>query len=906
MAWAFWGSHSLAAQTQPKGSLTYEFRGEPLDEVLDRIARDTETDLVYDPELVKGIEIYKRVRNETVQGLLSSILSDHNLDYLTLSTGTVVIIRMAGESPGYGTLSGTIVDSQSGEPLPGATILLAEASGGTSAGLAGQFSINRMITGEHTIIISFVGYQAVTKTIRIEADRQISERIELAPKPVQIAPLVVEGHRPQITGYHSKTPESAGVLYRWQGDPVHDLNLIPGIQSGLPMNDITLQGGQQSEHRILLDGAPVYYPYSIGNMFSSFSPEAIGSVSLHRSGFDAAQGSQVSGIISMKHEIPAAGEYSGSLQVDPMSVNIHGNASHEFTNESSISIMTSIRTQIWDFYRDPVMEETLKNWNVIDPLIINNSTDFEGDAELYTPSNHESDLSYYDLHSALRFTPDRLNTFTFSVYASGSGLETAALSRSVPGSSTHPFLFSSESYSWKNRVGQLSYNSLLTPRTDFDAQVSYSSSSFRHASEIGFGVPDVFESASGVRSEMAFDGDIASIQLPETIDGNQIRHYIAKTGLTYSINSSADLSGGIRYDRVLSEVDFGERAYRETFSDVQSGMFSTYLSGSFRFGTYWHITGGNRLTLTGQNGSVYAEPRFSVQLDRPETNIGYSSVKISGGLYRQFVNEYRVSNTGAAAVVPSFSVWSHAGTGGVPKAYHLNGSWHLEPSDVASVRIEGYYKWQPVTQITSYNRLADPEIPDRADVGPFAESTDMKATGAGIRAEHSFFYSRLNILAGYDYSYTRLNLESQFGKTMQAPWSDPHRGLIRASFHLLSDLTLMGRWQGAWGRKWAFRDSYYNYLQAADLVRFQDFDFSSPDDDRLRSFSQVDLSVLYRPEIGSANLLLRLDFINILNRRNEIDHRLTPVFNESGVSGYEIARRIMPGFYPKFSLKVSL
>lgn len=892
-----------------KERLSYDFRGDPLEQVLDRIARDTNIDLVYDPDLIRGSEVFKRVENEILPVLLRAILADHNLDYLTLSSGTIVIIRRVEEAPAYGTLSGIITDRRTGEPLPGATVMFADASGGTSTGRSGYFSLNKIISGEHTLIFSYVGYQAVTRQIRIPPGQQVRETIELRPQPVNVSPIVVEAHRPQLykLSVNELSDEAETDFYEWVGGPVRDLSIVPGVQTGVPSNDITLQGGQESEHRILLDGAPIYSPYSIGRMFSSFSPYAIGSVELHRAGYDAGRGSQIAGLVGLHHEMPVSGRKGGLVQVDPMSANIRGDLSYSLNEESSISVMSALRTNIWSVYRDPVMKESLREWDVIDPIITNAVTELEENAEYYTPTDHQSELSYHDFHTAVQYKPNVYHTFSFSVYDSENSLSTAVLNRSLPGRDVEPFLFAAETYSWKNRMAQLSWNSLPTVRLTLESQVSYSRSSFNHGSEIGLGIPSQFNFNSFAAISQESDGfRFDRIELPSRIEGNTIDHVIAKIDGNYSISSAAELQGGIQFDHVRTSLDTDASNVLIALADVRSSMGSGYTTGSFRFGRYWHVKAGARLTYLDETNQVYAEPRFSVQVDRPDAGVGYWSGKLSGGLYRQFINEYRISNTGATAVVPTFSIWSHAGTLPVPKAYHLNNSWYLEPSEVSSVRVEAFYKWQPVTSITSYQNLSSPVLSGQTETSAFAQTTDMTAAGIGIRYQRSLFGSRLKLLAGYDYSYTRLNMESQFGRAVSAPWNDPHRAQFRGIYSVMPDLMLMGKWQGIWGRTWAYRDSYYNYLQPSMHQALKSFDFTQPENDRLSHYSQVDVSVIYRPEIGKTNLEMRLDLVNVLNRRNVIDQRLRPILNEEGVERYEKANRSMPGFYPSMSIKVSI
>lgn len=898
------------AQVLSDDLLSFDFRGEPLQQVLDTIARESGIDLVYDPELVRDKNVFRRVDQQPVTETLQQLLTDHDLDYITLSSGTIVIIKRAAEAPAYGTLSGIIIDGRSGEPLPGATIMFADASGGTSTGQMGQFSINRLLSGDHTLIFSYVGYRAVTKKISIPPNGQTSEMIELLPQPLDILPIVVEAHRPQIYRLDLSQPDEDGSYNygSWSNGPIKDLSIIPGVNSGVPMTDISLQGGQESEHRMQLDGAPIYNTNSTGRFFSAFSPYAIGSVEVQRAGYEVQKGSQIAGIIDMTHELPAGSEDNFLLQADPLMVNTRGNLTYRFSDEKSVSVMSLFRTNVWSVYQYPVLENTLSDWDVIDPLITNNMSESIDNAEDYVPLDHQSDLSFHDFHTAVRFKPNRFNSIDLSAYISGNNMDTAVLNEALidGGSEIEPYLFSAESYSWDNQMVKLGWSSLPTVRLSLDSQISYSGSTFRHRSNLGYGIPRQFGSNLNGAAVSESDGFLFErVELSAGILGNEIDHWIIKSDMRYSVSPALNLSGGIQLDGIQTTLDTQPGSEVPEFSNVSSLMAAGYLSGSFRFGQYWHLTAGSRLTFEDGSGQIYFEPRLSLQVDRPNSRIGYWSAKISGGLYRQFINEYRVANSGAASVVPTFSIWSHAGTLPVPKAYHLTGSWITQPSENSTIRVEGYLKWQPVTSVTSYRSTLDMSgNQPQPDVTIFAETTKMRSSGIGFRYHRSFLNSKLTLISGYDISYTSIDLDTQFGKAVSAPWNDPHRAQVRAVWQMVPDFTLIGKWQGIWGRRWAFRDSYYSYLQLKEPESVQGIDLSSPDNDRLPYFSQVDLSAVYRPDVGKAALELRLDLVNILNRKNPLDRYLRRNLNDEAAVSYELYYRTLPGFYPTISVSV--
>jgi len=179
----------------------------------------------------------------------------------------------------------------------------------------------------------------------------------------------------------------------------------------------------------------------------------------------------------------------------------------------------------------------------------------------------------------------------------------------------------------------------------------------------------------------------------------------------------------------------------------------------------------------------------------------------------------------------------------------------------------------------------------------------MKAWGGGIKVNQSFADSKLKLKTGYDYSNSRIDMESQFGRMMPAPWNEPHRTQIRILWRLIPDLAVTAKWQGIWGRKWAFRKSYYDFLRYRSNEVPSQYSFENPEHDRLSPFHQVDLSFIYQPTLGSANLEIRLELLNILNRENTLEKYLQPIQDGEEIV-YKIRNRNMPGFHPTISLQL--
>jgi len=906
------GAVPLQAQERPAGTYSFDFRGEQLHSVLDKVAREAGIDMAYDPDIVEGIAIYERIRNQTVPDLLGNLLADTPLDYIILSTGTIVIVKKVGEDPSYGSYYGRVVAQQSGDPLPGASVMLADASGGTSTGNNGSFAINKLRAGTYKIIFSYVGYEPVAKTIDIRPGQDLREEVSLESKPVDIVPVVVTDHRPQMPVHSGNgqqvDPNSPWLTSGKMQDVIRSLNLFQGVQYGLPMTDLHLQGGQPGEHRIRLDGVPVYNPHSFGQMFSAFSPYAIGTVQLHKAGYDVSEGSQVAGLIDMKHDFSGIGSERVTTQADPLSVNLRGDldiGTDKDASASSLKVMGAGRLNYWNLFQEPTLDRTLRQWDDLDPLITNLVIDSENDASLYEPSQHRSDVQFHDLHLASRYDINEYNTLSSSFYAGKNFVSTDLLRQAPPNEEIPDYLYARDEYLWNNLMGQISLSQLLTPRLDLNTQVSYSSNLLRHRYLIDTSnnpqIPNL--GLDSERAFAAFESADAQNAVPTQRNTNRIRHFISRSDATYSFTPRFNLSGGLQFDYVESQVNLSNFFYLPTETDQESVLFSNYLKGNWTLGEYWKLTIGNRLTYSNSAGRLYTEPRTSLQLDKPDAAMGYWSLRLSGGLYRQFINQFEITNPGPTSLVPTFTVWSHAGTDRVPKAWHLSGSFYLEPAVNTRLNLEWFYKWQPTSYTVSYNNLLQGTSIGRSSFSAFGESSKMQSYGAGLRLHQSLAESRLKFMLGYEYNFAQINLDSQFGREVPVPWNQPHRLQLRSLWRISPSFTAVAKWQSVYGRTWGFRQSYYNFLLYESAETFGEFSFNTPEDDRLRPFHQLDLSLIYKPSLGNVDLEFRADLVNLLDRRNTIDWSLRP--SQPGETGsYEIKRRTMPGFNPSLSIQM--
>jgi TonB-linked SusC/RagA family outer membrane protein len=92
-----------------------------------------------------------------------------------------------------GTVTGTVVDGQTEQTLPGAAVAIPQFSLGTATDMDGSFEIEGVPAGEHVLEVSFVGFETLTRPVDVEAGETTDVRVSLTPSAQELGEVVVTG-----------------------------------------------------------------------------------------------------------------------------------------------------------------------------------------------------------------------------------------------------------------------------------------------------------------------------------------------------------------------------------------------------------------------------------------------------------------------------------------------------------------------------------------------------------------------------------------------------------------------------------------------------------------------------------------------------------------------------------------
>ena len=99
----------------------------------------------------------------------------------------LVITSAAAEDIPTGSLSGTVLDEATGQPVPAVVVNIVGTKLGAVADLEGRFVIREVPAGTHSVRVSLIGYlEKVISDIVIGPSRPAEIRVEMVQKIISI------------------------------------------------------------------------------------------------------------------------------------------------------------------------------------------------------------------------------------------------------------------------------------------------------------------------------------------------------------------------------------------------------------------------------------------------------------------------------------------------------------------------------------------------------------------------------------------------------------------------------------------------------------------------------------------------------------------------------------------------
>ncbi len=214
----------------------------------------------------------------------------------------LLLIGSSAFAGNTGKLLGTVIDQSSGEPLPGANIIIEGTSLGASSDANGEYFVLNIQPGTYVVECSMIGYATKrVENVVINADQSRIINFQMSEETLELEQITVVADRPLVQKdlTASKKITSAEEIAALPVETFTDVMLTQaGVTQGAG-GELHIKGGRSNEIAYLVDGVSVANPYSTNGLSVTVANNAIQEMSVVSGAFNAEYGNAMSGIVNL-------------------------------------------------------------------------------------------------------------------------------------------------------------------------------------------------------------------------------------------------------------------------------------------------------------------------------------------------------------------------------------------------------------------------------------------------------------------------------------------------------------------------------------------------------------------------------------------------------------------------------
>ena len=215
-----------------------------------------------------------------------------------------------------GKIAGQVIDSATGDPLPGVNVIIVGTTLGAATNVKGNYFILNVPAGVYNLTASMIGYKRITySNVKVSIDLTTTVDFELSSQVLEAGETVeIVAERPMIQKdiTSSQAYVSSEKIKQIPVESVHDvLQLQAGVTIGAD-GATHIRGGRSNEILYMIDGIPVNDPF-VGGMANVYvPPNAVEEMVATSGTYNAEYGDAMSGVINIVTK-EGTNQYKGRL-----------------------------------------------------------------------------------------------------------------------------------------------------------------------------------------------------------------------------------------------------------------------------------------------------------------------------------------------------------------------------------------------------------------------------------------------------------------------------------------------------------------------------------------------------------------------------------------------------------------
>jgi len=333
-------------------------------------------------EWIENISFQQSYEGQTLADVLSELFLGSDLNYVAFDEHTIILVKdptqaiqrqaavnsakrelkqinkvLIGSASSTQkksqkvTISGTVLDGKTKDPLIGANIFVEDSNVGAVTNTEGGYKIT-LASGSHLIRYTFINYEEKIIDVDVFQDGTINLELEESAKILDEVVVQDRTVREITTSGIGLTQLSLKEIKRapallGEVDIIKSIQALPGVTTaGEAASGFNVRGGSVDQNLILYDGLPVFNSSHVFGFFSSFNSEAIRDVTFFRGGIPAEYGGRVSSVLDIRSKEGNYQKWEGSGGIGIISSNLMVSGP---IKKDKTSIAVSLRTTYSDW-----------------------------------------------------------------------------------------------------------------------------------------------------------------------------------------------------------------------------------------------------------------------------------------------------------------------------------------------------------------------------------------------------------------------------------------------------------------------------------------------------------------------------------------------------------------------------
>ena len=223
----------------------------------------------------------------------------------TFYTFCFLLLTVLGFSQGA-TIRGFVYNKDNGEPVAFSNVYLKGTTMGASSDMNGYFSINKVIPGSYSLLVTNLEFDTISENVTIKANEILTKKFFSVKGGVILGTVDVTAaqtekiENPNV-GVQTIDPVAINKLPSvGEPDLAQYLQVLPGVVfTGDQGGQLYIRGGLPIQNKVLLDGMVIYNPFHSIGLFSVFDNDIMRSADVYSAGFGAEYGGRTSSIMDI-------------------------------------------------------------------------------------------------------------------------------------------------------------------------------------------------------------------------------------------------------------------------------------------------------------------------------------------------------------------------------------------------------------------------------------------------------------------------------------------------------------------------------------------------------------------------------------------------------------------------------